>query len=223
MQSLFDPLWERLLRGGVGRRHARRYVAELRDHLEDLIAEERRKGSKLMDAETRAQERLGSPEMLAGAMIARRELRAWSARAPVATWLIAPSMGLVLCTALAMAGVVATSKWITSADGVVMFSNVVLPVLLGWALAATAARQRAAPVWPVVGLIVLAALGAALQVQVTLPSAGAHGEIGLASSFASVSDWAGYWGRLALNLALTLTPYAGLSLWRAGTAGGAPG
>jgi hypothetical protein len=223
MQSLFDPLWDRLLRGGVGRRHARRYVAELKDHLEDLLADERREGSKMMDAESRAQARLGSPEVLAGAMIARRELRAWSARAPVAAWLVAPSVGLVLCTALTMAGVVMTSKWIGSADGVVLFSNVVLPVLLGWALVAMAVRQRSAPVWPVVGLIVLAALGAALQVQVTLPSAGAHGEIGVASSFASLSAWGSCAGRAALNLALTLTPYAGLGLWRAATVAGAVG
>jgi hypothetical protein len=46
-----------------------------------------------------------------------------------------------------------------------------------------------------------------VQLDVTLPSATGHGEIGLA-------PWAGFAGRLALNLVLTLSPYAGLRLWR---------
>ena len=39
MQTSFEPLMEALLRGGVARRPARRYLAELQDHLDDLIAE----------------------------------------------------------------------------------------------------------------------------------------------------------------------------------------
>ncbi|HEY1752423.1 MAG TPA: hypothetical protein VGG29_14280 [Caulobacteraceae bacterium] len=219
MQSLFDGLSEQLLRGGVGRRHARRYVAELRDHLDDLIAEEREAGGGAGGLEARALARLGSAEALAGAMIARRELKAWSASAPVAAWLVAPSLALAGGAALAMAGVVAASTWIGSADGVVMFSNAVLPVGLGWALVALAVRQRSAPVWPIAGLVVLAAAGAALQVEVSLPSAAAHGEIDLAPTLASLPGLAGFAERVALNLALTLAPYIGLSLRRAAQTG----
>jgi hypothetical protein len=212
MPSRFDSLGEQLLRGGVGRRHARRYVAELKDHLEDLIAEERREGSRPMEAELRAQTRLGSPEALAAAMIARPELRTWSARAPVVAWSVAPSLALVAGAALTMGAVVAAAKQIGSAEPAVAFSNLILPVLLGWALVALALRRRSAPVWPLVGLLTLAVLGAALQVQVTLPSAGARGEIYLAPSFGALAGWISFIWRLALTLALTLTPYAGLSL-----------
>jgi hypothetical protein len=230
MQSALDPLWERLLEGGVGRRPARRYLAELQDHLDDLIAEERRVASELRDAESRALARLGSLDVLAGALIARREFRALSSKAPVATFVIAPSAALALGTVLAVAGVVLTSIWLRSvagaptdlpawsrslAAGVVFFSNAMLPVLLGWALGATAIRQRSSPFWPVLGIVILAAVGAAIQVGVTLPSATGHGEIELSSSFRSLFGWVGYAGRLILNLTLTLTPYAGLNLWRA--------
>ena len=62
------------------RRPARRYLAELRDHLDDLIAEERRAMSDPREAETRALSRLGSIEMLADAMIERREFQPGAAR-----------------------------------------------------------------------------------------------------------------------------------------------
>jgi len=42
---LLRELEERLLRAGVAPRHVRRYVAELRDHLADLRAEEERAGN----------------------------------------------------------------------------------------------------------------------------------------------------------------------------------
>lgn len=223
MLTSFDPLWERLLQGGVARRPARRYLAELQDHLDDLIAEERRAAADEADARSRALARLGSVDALAAAMIARPEARAWSRRAPVAAYLIAPAFAFAAGAALAMAGVVLTANWLRRASGgaadmppwslamaadVVFFSNGVLAVLLGWFLGAMAIRQRSAPVWPVLGIVVLAAVGAAVQLQVTLPSAAGHGEIGF-------SPRAGFGGRLALNLALTLIPYAGLSLWRA--------
>ena len=66
------------------------------------------------------------------------------------------------------------------------------------------------------GLIALAALGAALQVDVTLPLGGAPGEINLRPEFGgSPLGPSGYWGRFVLDLATTTTPYALLSLWRA--------
>jgi hypothetical protein len=229
-RAAFEPLWQQLLAGGVARRPARRYLAELQDHLDDLIAEERSADGDERGAPSRALARLGSPEALAAAMIARRELRAWSRRAPVAAWLVAPPLTLVGGAALAMAGVVMTATSLRStaaapsdlpqwaqalASGAQVFSNAALAVLLGWALGGMAIRQRAAPLWPVLGLVVLAAVGAALQLDVTLPSAAARGEIGLAPSFGSMAQAGAFAGRLALNLVLTLTPYASLSLWRA--------
>jgi hypothetical protein len=230
MPQSFDLLWERLLRGGVSRRHARRYLVELGDHLQDLVAEERA-GAEPRSAETRALARLGNPETLAGAMIARRELRGLAARAPIATYVIAPPLALAAGAALAMVGIVATATalrnggaalpaWVqTAADAGILFSNGLLPVLLGWALGVVALRQRSAAFWPVLGMVVLGVAGAVLQLDVTLPSAGHHGEIGLATGLGpTFAQWSGPVGRLALNLALTVTPYAWLSSWRAARA-----
>jgi hypothetical protein len=225
----FDGLWEALLQGGVARRPARRYLAELREHLDDLIAEERQAAADERDARVRALARLGSVDELAGAMSARREFRTWSAKAPVATWLIAPSLALAAGAALAMVGLVATATslkhatgapadlpaWMHGlAAGAVVFSNTLLPVLLGWALVVMAVRQRSPSRWPILGIVLLAAVGAAAQFNVTLPSATAHGEIGYSADFESLAEWSSYAGRLVLNLALTLFPYVALSLWR---------
>ena len=160
----FAGLKDRLLQGGVRPRHARRYLSELQDHLDDLIAEERRAAADERDARARALARLGSTEALAGAMIARPELRAWSSKAPALVYVIAPSTVLVACTMAAMAAIVikATSLshagaaptdlpvWLhQAAAGVVVAANSLLAVALGWGLAAMAIRQRSAPRWGV--------------------------------------------------------------------------
>jgi hypothetical protein len=171
MQSALDPVWERLLRGGVARRRARRYLAELSDHLDDLIADEGRTASDVQIAEARALARLGSPEILAQALIARREFRALGAKAPVATYVIAPSAALALVSVLGVAGVVCASTWLRRtagmasdppawlgafAGGVAFFSKAMLPILLGWAVAAMASasdrrrsgRSSGSACWP---------------------------------------------------------------------------
>jgi len=229
MPGSFDQLWEALLRGGVARRPARRYLAELQDHLDDLIAEERRGGADEPTARNRALARLGDVEALAEAMIARKEFRAWGDRAPLLTWVIAPPLALVFCTTAAMAAIVlkATAlaraaggradlpSWLHAVAGdVVLVSNGLCAVLLGWLLGAMAIRQRAAPRWPMLGMIALAAVGAGLQLDVTLPSANGHGEVGFADALRSLSDWIGYGGRFSLNLALTLVPYIAFRRWR---------
>ncbi|HEX5262291.1 MAG TPA: hypothetical protein VFW13_02110 [Phenylobacterium sp.] len=230
MPGSFDLLRERLLQGGVRPRHAQRYLAELKDHLADLVAEERQAATGPQHAEARAMARLGNVDVLAGAMIARRELHSWSSKAPVATYVIAPTVALAACAALAMGGLVMTvtslrggaggalPNWSPSLAGAVVgFCNFVLPVVLGWALAATAIRQRSRALWPVLGIVVLAAVGALVELQVTLPSATAHGEIGLSPSFGQAfSHWTSFAWRLVLNLTLTLTPYLGFSLSRGG-------
>jgi hypothetical protein len=106
MSAVFDPLHEQLLQGGVGRRHARRYVAELRDHLDDLVAEEIAAGHAPGEARERAMARLGDMEALAQAMTARSEFRAWTARAPAAAYVLAPPLALCLGVALAMCAIV---------------------------------------------------------------------------------------------------------------------
>ena len=219
MQASFDPLRRRLLEGGVRQRPARRYLAELKDHLDDLIAEERRAMSDPREAETRALSRLGSFDMLAEAMIERREFQTWGRKAPVAAYLIAPAVTLAAVTVLTVVGVVMTVKqvrgsgagdlpgWVSEfATGMMFFSHAILPVVLAWALSVAAFRNRSALLWPSCGIVALVALGGTFHPTLTLPTATTHGEVAISPD--------GIAGFMVL-LAVAALPYAALSLWRA--------
>jgi hypothetical protein len=220
VQASFDPLWRRLLDGGVRRRPARRYLAELKDHLDDLIAEERRAMSDPREAETRALSRLGSFEMLADAMIERREFQTWGRKAPFTAYLIAPAVAWLAVTALTVVGVVMTVKqahgaagggalpgWLSEfATGMMFFSHAILPVLLAWALGVAAFRNRSALLWPACGIVALAALGSTFHPILTLPSAATHGEVAISPDGIAA---------FAVLLGLAALPYAALLLWRA--------
>ncbi|MCB2108650.1 MAG: hypothetical protein KDE14_13165, partial [Rhodobacteraceae bacterium] len=82
----FESLYEKLLRGGVAPRHARRYVKELGDHYDDLIAAAVKTGATRAEAEAQAHARLGSEEALVETALARPELKSWSARWPWAVY-----------------------------------------------------------------------------------------------------------------------------------------
>ena len=219
MQASFDPLFRRLVEGGVRRRPARRYLAELKDHLDDLIAEERRAMSDPREAETRALSRLGSFDMLADAMIERREFQAWGHRAPFAAYLVAPAVALTGVTLLTVFGVVTAVKQVHApgaapvpatvaefAHGMMFFANVLLPVLLAWALGVLAFRSRSAVLWPACGIVALAALGSVFHVSLTLPTAMTQGEVAISPD--------GLMGFAAM-LAAAALPYGALLFWRA--------
>jgi hypothetical protein len=219
MQPSFDRLWTLLMAGGVQRGPAHRYLVELKDHLDDLIAEERQAMSDPREAESRALCRLGSFDMLADAMIERREFQTWGHRAPLATYLIAPALGLVAVSALTVVGVVLTVKQVQGAAGalpdwlgefaigMMFFNHAILPVLLAWALGVLAFRSRSALLWPVCGIVALAALGTALHVSLALPTSTTHGEVSI--SPAGITSF-------AVLLSLAALPYAALLFWRAG-------
>lgn len=180
----FRELRERLLRAGVAPRHVRRYLAELRDHLSDLTAEEERGGLSRADAASAALARLGSTEALAAAMLDKPQLRAWSARAPWAAFGLAP-LGLLVAAYL-LACVYLWFGWhvfLPAADtpfgGAVQgpiygFENIYFqagkffyigaPLLVGWAIALVAARQRMRAVWPIIGLVLTAWMGATARI-----------------------------------------------------------
>jgi hypothetical protein len=214
MSKLLDELRERLLRAGVAPRHVRRYVAELNDHLADLVAEEEHGGLGRSAAEAAALVRLGGVEELAGAMEERHELRSWSAKAPWAVFAVG-ALGS-LATAYAVALLILWSGWrmflpwsstpFVRSEGwsvpyfalgrLIYFGA---PVFVGWGLGVIAARQRVVAVWPVVGIVLACVAGAMAQVRV-----GAVGSVGLAIAPVSVTYLAGL-------MALAGLPYL---VWR---------
>ncbi|MEO7054794.1 MAG: hypothetical protein ABI191_07440, partial [Rhizomicrobium sp.] len=86
----FKALGEALLKSGIAPRHVHRYLAELSEHHQDLMAEQRAKGYDAEDAAIRARARLGNDDELADAMLSHKQFRSWVARAPIAVFCLLP-------------------------------------------------------------------------------------------------------------------------------------
>lgn len=219
----FDELGERLLRAGVAPRHVRRYVAELADHLADLIAEEERAGRS--KAEAAALARLGEVDELAGAMIDQRQFQSWCARAPWAVFGFAPL--LALAGAYFVALFILWSGWrmflpgadtpFVRIDGLAIFYFGVgrmlyfgAPILIGWGFGLIAARQRFRAVWPVAGMVVLAWIGCAARVRAIRPAVpGGAGQVSMGFSLGPSVEGSLLYA--AVILSVTAAPYL---FWR---------
>jgi hypothetical protein len=232
MAKQFHDLRERLLRAGVAPRHVRRYLTELADHLSDLSAEEERAGRSRADAEAAALVRLGAMDDLARAMIEQRRFQSWCARAPWATFGLAPLF--FLAGAWFVACSILWSGWriflpgaatpFVRLDGFAIFYFGVgrliyfgAPILIGWAIGFIAARQRLRAVWPAAGLVLIAWIGGTAQVHASRPAVpGGPGHIymsfTLGPSVQGVFD--GLFHALAI-LSLTVLPYLFWRLQRA--------
>ena len=224
MPKPFDSLRGRLLEAGIAPRNVDRYVTELTDHLADLVPELRRQGMNRRSAETAALARIGDLDALAAAMIARPELRSWTARAPWAAFLLAPLASLAAVVAAGLALVVFIVQrlhpnadipmdlpvWVKVFQ---MMSTAIdlymLPMLLIWAILIVALRQRTGVLWPLLGAAALAVIGGALQLDVVLPNAaGAHGEISVGMALLPpYAEFGNSLIRIFTNLAATIPAY----------------
>jgi hypothetical protein len=221
----FDRLRERLLTAGVSPRHVRRYMAELSDHVIDLESEAKRAGHP--EPTTSALERLGRPDDLAEAMIARSELHAWTARAPWAVFLLAPALavaaidvatifGMMLLIKLFLprAGdqtIVSAPHWFALLSAAVnLFHAYGVSLLLGAGVIIVAVGQRMPPLWPIVGLIAVAVLGTINELHIQVPVAPyQHGEISFGAGISSPVAL-----RIGIDLLLTLPLYLAWRRWR---------
>lgn len=210
---LFDRLRDRLLEAGIAPRHVGRYLAELRDHLDDLAAASGDRYAGLM--------RLGTVDELAQAALARPELQSWIARAPWAVFLVAPPVLFAGLFVVAMLGFLAllspyegnsasvpdgTRAFIDAVTRLVVYGG---PVLIGWLLAFTALRHRVSQPLILSGLILIALLGGAAEFSVlygSVPGEKGEMEIGLAL-LAPYARLPQHSIQTAINLALTVLPY----------------
>jgi hypothetical protein len=185
MPKPFNELRERLLRAGVAPRHVRRYLRELADHFADLTAEEERAGRSHSDANSAALARLGSMDDLAQAMIAKPQLRSWCSRAPWVAFGVMPPFALA--AAYFIGCIYLWCGWRSFLPGldtpfgavargpVYSLQNIYFqagkyyyicaPVLAGCGVAVIAARQRLKAVWPLIGLVLIASMGATAHIQ----------------------------------------------------------
>jgi hypothetical protein len=205
MPEPFEPLRERLLRGGVAPAHVRRYLRELSEHVSDLVGEELNAGLSPAQADAAARARVGSDEALAGAMLAQPSLRSWTGRAPWATLVIGPFLLLILAWTLACLGIVLLVGWPEDPHnlqprpewlppewlpraweariGTALLDLVQVggPILIGSWVALLAARQRSSLIWPLLGCVAVALFGASLFCSVHWPAVDPRDPLGRVS------------------------------------------
>ena len=196
LQSRFDELRERLLHAGIAPRHVRRYVAELRDHFDDLVREETANGASRNAAETKARARLGSDNDLAETMLARPDLRSLMARYPWAVFGVGPAVLLLA----SLAGAVAIEGGVINLASAVLhhptatqrerfvfaiavwntLATYVAPFAIAAALCIAGQRQRMPAAWIFAGIAIACVLGGFQEMHFS--DDGHHGELSAGSA-----------------------------------------
>jgi hypothetical protein len=224
----FAWLGERLFRAGVAPQHVVRVVSELESHFEDLVAEGRASGLTLSESESQAASRLGSDDVIAASILSRPELQSWSRRRPWLAFALLPLISLPVAFVVSMAAAVSAfklsvhllgSSWehpgLTPqiCEAIQGFALWVAPALTAGVACLVAARRRAPVVWPIMGCILIALLGAMTNAEFNWSQSQPQGTISAGIGFPGRGPAVGL--RLALTL-ITLVPY----LWFKRTAEG---
>lgn len=163
-----------LLSGGVGLRHVRRTLRELRDHREDLVQRMVGQGADPAAAGREAQGMLGDQRVLIAQMIARPELRSRARRFAWLLFVVGPvpmvfAVVLLLILALAGMGVVLKAMGYplfgrNDPDLEIIFTKLVFqwvaPAIVGTLLCRAAIRRQMPAIWPAYALAMVA-LGSA--------------------------------------------------------------
>ena len=218
----FDRLRERLLQGGVARRHIKRVLTELSDHYDDALRAEHAAGLSGAEAAARAWERLGSEDEIVVSTLAHLELRALPARfprtisvvGPLALWFgaFAGSMMLFAGTlkVLEVTGVIGTPfsvapLWVKDVANAAMFFYMrILPIVIGAGVAVVFARRRLVPVWTIAGAVAISVLTALSTYSVIFTNVAGHsGSLGVGLQFHGAQDVP----KMALYAALILAAY----------------
>lgn len=169
MSQALEQVRERLLRAGIAPRHVHRYVAELQDHLVDLVAQQRASGLDADQARQRAMALLGSEAQLVQAMIDSGAPRSLAARAPWAVFVLLPMLllvAVVAATGFSMMQLLLPVRGLAPADMPVAYAGLIAVVgfvtgyvpgpMLAASCIAMALRQRLATRWLWVGLLLVA-------------------------------------------------------------------
>ncbi len=214
----FRNLREQLLRAGIAPRHVSRYLAELRHHYDDLIAEEHAHGINGPAAHEAANARLGSNDELAASVLAKPELRSITARIPWLVFGILPPLATIMCLVVLLIVMVLVAIWGGAivpdhpqkiptwfawfAQGVMLAINFLVIPLLGWLLAWAALRQRMKPLWPLLGISLILMLNVHGHFRIEGTRVGA--DVGTIIPFKSpfgpggVIDWAAFLAQAGL-------------------------
>lgn len=219
MPQRFETLSETLLTAGIAPRHVQRYVRELEDHLDDLIAMQRQRGYDGDDAFERARALLGPDDELARAMTSSGRFRSLSARAPWLVFGILPPVAVAvgLC-AFGFALVVAAipfrptphgpfPEWCAAVAAYYCQSaNLGIGPLAAVAMVLIAMRQRLSRRWLGLGVGLTAFFSALSTLAIVMPGAGHSGQmsVGMGNNLPFLIAA----GRFGLTAAVALIMYA---------------
>jgi hypothetical protein len=216
----FAGLSERLLRGGIGPRRVRRLISELEAHFDDLVAEFQLTGLSQAESESQATVRLGTDDVLAASILARTELRSWARQWPWLAFAVLPLLSLPVQFVLSMllaVGVISFSvhilgltalhpgpvPWIC--EVLQAYALWIAPMLSAGAACFFAARYRAPALWPIVGGILVAFLGAMTNTSFDWSPALPKGELSAGIGFPGRGAAMGL--RIMLTLGTILAPF----------------
>lgn len=178
----FELLGERLLRSGIAPRHVRRYLRELRDHYDDAVQGELRKGAGRAAAEESASKRLGEPDDLVESALARPELLSWSRRWPWAVYVVAPLLlypAAFVATILVMVGLAPATELPYPAPllevlkAIRLLNLYVLPVIAASGFALLARRRGVSRGWAWASVTLITFVGALPNLDVYADAVGA--------------------------------------------------
>ena len=225
----FKTLTERLLRGGVAPRHARRAVLELRAHHEDVVRELRAAGHPPEESEALAAERIGTDEVFVRHMLARPELRSWAFRRPFVAFTLLPLLGFVgllaLSVGLVIAAVNASEHWrallspaVTRSVrwlGTALFFAALwlAPIVAGGVACVLAARQRIAAGWAIGGAVLVGLLAAHINGSLEFATPTTHGSIELGIGWGWPHPPPPIARRAAIFIPAVLLPYVWWLWW----------
>ncbi len=181
-----ESLGERLLRSGIAPRHVRRYLRELRDHYDDAVQGELRKGVSRATAEEAAATRVGDPDHLVESALARPELLSWSRRWPCAVYIVAPLLlfpAAFVATILAMVGLAQIvlpqtelpfpTPLLEILKAIRLLNLYVLPVIAASGFALLAKRRGVSRAWAWASITLITFVGALPNLDVYAHQIGA--------------------------------------------------
>ncbi len=214
-----------MLRAGIAPRHAARLQREWDEHAEDVLAQLRASGHSLETAEAQARSAVGDWQALAASVADRQDLRSFSHRLPWVAFVVGPIallIGLVLATVFSVAAMAWSFQdaglpvpgWFADAQSVLFWAvRSLVPLALAVIIALVAARRFSPAFWPLLGMVIVLVLGAALGLSAELDRLTATGNVAVSLSFVPpYPDVCGSVGRLAFGVCVVVVPY--LAWWR---------
>jgi len=226
-----EALRLKLIRGGVAAKYVSRTVEELKAHFEDLVFQCSKEGISKEEAQSRALQSLGDVDVIATEVLAKPELRTYTWRHPIITFILGPvavSLISYLVSFLLIVGIFTALPGIANMNpqsdppmlmklllhGITWFNVYVLTPLIAVLFVRWARNHYIKNLWPAIGIVVVAALGSGWGYELEWPTELARGSLSLSWGYSFLPhpvsmnhDWQNY-----LLIALTLA--ASIVTWR---------